>query len=125
MATYYILYIFLNTKYRMVAPISNMISQLLYANQLEHDLGIAISRRPLYRYIRITESFQQQFEVNSTLMLYAIKGKPDEDNSRSCYNIINANMILNLVVYMIEKGFVQAQELVIMTFYRAQWKIYI
>lgn len=57
-------------------------------------------------------------------MLYSVKGETEEDATKSQFNITNASMILNLIALMIDKKIVQSHEVLIMTFCRAQVRMY-
>lgn len=106
----------------MCKPIGSMVSKLFYGEELRHAPSTELVNRPLSR--QITQFLSQKYDVNSPLMIYAIKGVTQEDHTKSQYNIANASLVLNLMIKMIEEGVVKPSEVVIMTFYRAQLKIY-
>ena len=57
-------------------------------------------------------------------MTLKVRGQSHRDNTQSLYNPSNAAIVLNLAIEIIDGAVVNAAQLTILTFYRAQYKLY-
>ena len=114
--------ILLNKQYRMVSKIELMVLTLFYSCKLVNGSGTAIENRPCLQ--RIAAYFRSVYDINSPLMLLEVSSTTQQDGSKSRFNTKNASVALNLGVNMINKRKIQAQDLLIMTLYRAQYRLY-
>ena len=114
--------ILLNKQYRMVSQIGSMVSSLFYAGKLVSGPGTAIGVRPGLR--QIAGYFRSVYDIDSPLMLLEVSGTVSSNASKSRSNSQNASAALNLGINMINKGKIQPQDLLIITSYRAQYRLY-
>jgi superfamily I DNA and/or RNA helicase len=112
----------LNIQYRMIDVIESMISKLFYANQISNDEEIVVVNRLLSQ--AIINYFSKFYSISTSIMLLQVEEKTLKDSTHSLYNLINASTILNMIIKMIEQKIVQSCEVFIITFYRAQYRLY-
>jgi hypothetical protein len=53
-----------------------------------------------------------------------VKSNKQRNSIKSFYNLVNASVVMHLVVNLLDKKIVTSTQLFVMTFYRAQFKIY-
>jgi hypothetical protein len=53
-----------------------------------------------------------------------VEGYKQRHNSKSSFNLLNVSVVMNLALDLINKNIINPEQLVILTCYRAQYKIY-
>ena len=114
--------VMLTEQYRMVEPIGAMISTLFHEDKLMNGEGTAVADRQISS--NLTNYFKRHYGIASPLMILSVRGKL-EHNNRSMYNRINASEGLNIVMNLIDSGTLEADDVTILTFYRAQRRLYL
>jgi hypothetical protein len=114
--------VMLRVQYRMVDIMGSMISDLFYDGKLVNGPGTDIPSRPLTQ--AIMQYVQDRWRVQSPIVLLNVEGNKQRDSTKSSYNLANASVVMHLVVDLLDKGIVTPAQLLVMTFYRAQFKIY-
>lgn len=106
----------------MVDAIGSMISDIFYAGKTVNGqdtlMGCRIRSRAIQKY------FQKRFKVNSPLMPLKTKGESQRDQTRLQFNPTNMAVVIKLAIHVIIAGVLKPDEITILTFYRAQRKLY-
>lgn len=114
--------VLLNVQYRMLDVIGNMVSDLFYARKLTNGSGTDLASRPVSQ--AILRYVQGRWKIGSPMVGLDVKGHREKDSTKSSVNFVNVSVVMNLALDMIGKEIVAPAQLVILTFYRAQYKIY-
>lgn len=114
--------VLLNEQYRMVDVMGSMVLTLFYSSQLTNAPGTNVRDRP--RSQQIVKYLHTVYNVNSPFLLLQVHGTTLQDANKSKYNVESASAALTLGLDMIDKKVIQPQDLLIMTSYRAQFRLY-
>ena len=114
--------VLLNEQYRMVESIGTIVSKLFYSNLLSNAPSIAIQSRP--RLQRIIQYLSAVYLAKTPVILLAVSGTKMQDANWSRFNSNNASAAMNLSINMVSRGMIRPRDLLIMTLYCAQFRLY-
>lgn len=114
--------VWLNVQQRMVEMIGDMASTLFdYEKMFTNGRDTLLDRRP--RATEVKKYFRKHYNVNSPQLQLKVAGESLKDQTQSQFNRINVS-VLFLAIEMIAEGVLRPEDIAILTFYRAQWKLY-
>ena len=99
-----------------------MVSKFFYSNLLSNAPSTAIQSRP--RLQRIIQYLFTVYSAKSPVILLAVSGTKMQDANRSRFNLDNASAAMNLGIDMISRGVIKPRDLLIITSYCAQFRLY-
>ena len=116
-------HVLFRTQHRFVHPIGDMISKYFYRSQLIHAAGTALSERPFAGSVKAY--FRTAFDVDSCLLLMRYPNTTqDVDGTMSRFNVDNVHAVLRQVTTILEQTNLVPEEVLILTPYQAQLKLY-
>ena len=114
--------VLLNQQFRMVDSIETMVSKLFYSNLLSNTPSTAIQFRP--RSLGITDYLTSVYSAKSPVILLAVSGTKIQDANKFRFDPEKTSVALNLGLDMVSRGVIKPRDLLIMTSYRAQFRLY-
>jgi hypothetical protein len=112
----------LKTQYRMLNVYENMISTFFYDQRLKNDHETDLISRFISQ--TIIEYVNRKWSIQSFMILYDVSEQANKNSTRSSFNLMNVFAIMRLAIDLIKKRIMKFVDLVILTLYRAQMKVY-
>lgn len=109
-------------QHRSYERIGDMISTLFYGGELSNTPTTLTAARPVAN--DLARYFNRTFGVNSSIVLLKRRGTQQTDSTMSRYNIDNAHAVMNIATDLIDQNVLPARDVLIITPYQAQLKIY-
>jgi hypothetical protein len=97
-------FVMLNVQYRMIDIMRTMISNLLYERNLVNDSDTDLSSRSLTQ--SMIQYVQRRWNVRSSILLLNVKSHKQRNTTKSSFNLVNASVMMELAVDLLDKGIV-------------------
>ena len=107
---------FFNIQYCMMNSLNDMIFWLFYNEKFKNDSEIDIIFKFISQSIIVYENLKWKFEF--FVMLLDVEKQTEINVNQSKFNFVNASMIMNLMMNLMQKKIVNFVQLLILTFYR-------
>jgi hypothetical protein len=112
----------LKIQYQMLNVIENMISTFFYDQKLKNDHETNLISRFISQ--TIIEYVNRKWSIQSFIIFYDVSEQTNKNSTKSFFNLMNVFAIMRLTINFIKKRIMKFVDLVILTFYKIQMKVY-